>query len=54
MEKNVNWEGGGRHQIRKKNPLEPKRDKVTMKSFLKAIVCFNGDVRVTDNAINLQ
>lgn len=43
---------GGRLQ-RKKNLQEP-RDKMTMKSFLKAIVCINGDVRITDNAINLQ
>lgn len=51
--KNANWEGGGQTS-KKKNLQEPRRDKMTMKSFLKAIVCINGDVRITDNAINLQ
>lgn len=45
---------GSEADFKDKKPKEPKRDKVTMKSFLKAIVCFNGDVRVTDNVINLQ
>lgn len=29
-------------------------DKVTVKHFLKAIVCFNGEVTTADNVINLQ
>lgn len=40
-------------ETKKKINQESKEDKVMSESFLKAIVSFNGEAKITDNTINL-